>query len=117
MSVVVSPGMPYSPTVAAVCDHCGATVLTTMARMPRGSRRNGSGFLSFLSFLSVLPEGWWTPKTCTTVHWECNGKSYWRQDTNHKQRIVLCPEHAFMRQSRAAMRAFTVLVELKHGQS
>ena len=111
MSILVSPNTVGNEAVSAICDHCGATVLTTKARMPRGSRRNGSGFLR------VLPEGWWTPKTCTTVHSACDGKSYWQQDTNHKQRIVLCPEHAFMRQSRAAMRAFTVLVELKHGQS
>ena len=109
MSILVSPNTVGNEAVSAICDHCGATVLTTKARMSH--RRNGPGFYT------VLPEGWWTPKTCTTVHSACDGKSYWRQGTNHKQRIVLCPEHAFMRQSRAAMRAFTVLVELKHGQS
>ena len=111
MSVVRSPDTVGNEAVSAVCDHCGAAAPAATARMSHRYRRPRTG----AGIYTVMPIGWWTPKTCTTLHSDCCNRSYWKKTHNWKQRIVLCPEHAHMRKSRAAMRAFSVLLELQHG--
>ena len=111
MSVTRTPNTVGNEEIAVTCDHCHTTARTSVARMPRVYRRLRTGSGTY----TVMPTGWWTPKTCTTRQSDCEDRSFWKTRDNWKQRIVLCPEHAHMRKSRAAMRVFSVLLELQHG--